>query len=444
MNLLFVGDLRTAHNYGAIATTESLYNLVKSVSDDKNIKFIDRRSFTSKTPVDGFSPYAVPGSSPSSIHTIKSRIKTTRIGEIYRDYRNTITKYKKMVQEKRQEKLLEIPEDFLPYRYDQFEDFYKRMSAGRVLQFERKMLEWADVVFINAEGNIVHGIDENGRHRLGARYALCMAWLSKVKFKLPTLIVNHVVDPANDDIFDMISHIYPVLDEVLVRDRISARTLQEHGVNNGRFVPDALFSYHPIKKWKVPKSIKKQIDFSKPYICIGDSSAIRNAYGQINWNVYKVYNILIRELQKIVPQVVFVDGFSGTHKDINRVVRDLGIGRVNLNNCSYHDLYYVLRGASIFISGRWHASILSALASTPILLWGADSHKTRSLYELLDYPYRFFDIATLPANIDILINEVKQILTDSSRIKPLLKEKCKEYSRASEENAGVLIKYEEQ
>ena len=52
-NLLFIGDLRTANNYGAVATTEALDRLLKNECYDINIKYIDFRSLYHPTPVDG-------------------------------------------------------------------------------------------------------------------------------------------------------------------------------------------------------------------------------------------------------------------------------------------------------------------------------------------------------------------------------------------------------
>ena len=97
-----------------------------------------------------------------------------------------------------------------------------------------------------------------------------------------------------------------------------------------------------------------------------------------------------------------------------------------------------MKRAKLFVSGRWHASILSVLANTPILCWGADSHKTRSLYTLLDYKYRFFEVASLPANIPELIDEAKRITNDAQQIKEIMTVKVNEYSTLTRKNITVL------
>ena len=55
MNILFIGDYRSAANYGSIATTECLIDLINSkVSANDDMKIIDRRSYDHSTPKAGF------------------------------------------------------------------------------------------------------------------------------------------------------------------------------------------------------------------------------------------------------------------------------------------------------------------------------------------------------------------------------------------------------
>lgn len=421
--LLFIGDLRTAQNYGAVATTEALIHLLDEEKLDIDIRYIDYRSLYSPTPANGFPLFQTKKKHHQQLNHLFKRMIPEPILEIYKRKKNSRVN------------------DFVPYKYAQYEKYYNLLISGTSLQFEKKMLEWADVVFINGEGNIVHGTDAKGKYRMGARYILFMAWLAKVKYKKTTLIVNHTVDPDNYNAFEMIEKIYPILDVVFVREKLSLPLLEKHGVNNALFVPDALFSYKDEKGWKPTPYLKSQIDFSKPYICIGDSSGLRNRYNCVKWDVISNYVAIIEGLKEIVPQIIFVDGFNGNNHKILQAINKTGIGSVNIKNTSYRDLFHVLGGAELFISGRWHASILSVLANTPILLWGSDSHKTKSLYPLLDYNYRFFEVSSLPVNIPELVSEAKKIIDDSTQIKSKLKEKVALYSDLSRDNVKILRNY---
>ncbi|MCR5696576.1 MAG: polysaccharide pyruvyl transferase family protein [Marinilabiliaceae bacterium] len=419
-NILFVGDLRAANNYGAIATTETLINMLTDEYQEATFKFIDYRSLYGPTPINGF-----PKSTKSIVASTKEKIISLLPKPLIKTYIKLFKKAKPSV-------------DFVPYKLSQFESYYQNMKNGTCLQYEKRLLEWADIVYINGEGNIVNGTDKYGKYRIGARYILFMAWLGRVKFNLPTLIVNHTVDPNNYNAFEIIEAVYPKLDKVFVRETLSIPLLEKHNVKNAEFVADALFSFKSDENWEPSNTLRNQIDFSKPFICLGDSSGIKNAYSQVKWDVCAVYSDIIAGLRTIVDQIVFIDGYNGCNENINRVIKQNKIGHIYLNNCSYKELYQVLKRAKLFVSGRWHASILSILANTPILCWGADSHKTRSLYTLLDYKYRFFEVASLPANIPELIDEAKRITNDAQQIKEIMTVKVNEYSTLTRKNITVL------
>ena len=74
-------------------------------------------------------------------------------------------------------------------------------------------------------------------------------------------------------------------------------------------------------------------------------------------------------------------------------------------------------------------------------MWGSDSHKTKSLYTLLEYKYPFFEVATLPVNIDELIETAQVIINDSSAIQADMAMYSKRYAALAAENAKVLKDY---
>lgn len=425
--ILFIGDLRVNYNYGAMATTTCLLDMLYQQHYDADIKYISLRSLYGPTPRNGF---------PSEIKkrnfflsTIKKTVKHILPQKIILSLQNI--------------KNNNEPKDFVPYKFSQYEDYYHMMmdEGSNSLKYEKDLLTWADIVYINGEGNIVQGTDKYGKYRIGARYLLFMAWVSKFKFKHPTIIVNHCVDPGNVNAFEMIEEIYPHLDEVIVRDPLSLCVLKNHNIYNAKWAPDALFSFKTSDFWEPSNEIKTQIDFSKPFICIGDSSGIKNNYNQVKWDVISVFSVIIERLKKIVPQIIFVDGYSGGNELINQVIKNNNIGFVNTQNCSYKDLFQVLRRSEVFVSGRWHASILCVLANTPIVSYGADSHKTRSLYTILDYPYRFFETSSLPANIDELVETVEKVIDNKINIKKDFDEKMRYISKNAFQNVEAIDKY---
>ena len=442
MKLLFIGDLRNCYNYGAIATTESLLNMLYKRFPEIDVKFVDFRSLQNATPPEGWDEQNKVSVNPSTYLLIKLKLKNLLY--VIRHYIILMIPYGVFLLIKKyrdkQQKVSYIPNMHyhIPYMYKDYDRWTKKMKDGSVLQYEKKLLEWADVVLVNGEGNIVNGTDENGVYRHRACYILFMSWIAKTLFNLPVYIVNHCIDPNNNDAIEIIQNVYPLLDGIVVRDPLSLEKLFSFGIKKAVYAPDALFSFSGGDIWEPSTSLREQIDFSKPFILLGDSSGIQNAYGKVQWNVTYFFKTLILKLQEIVPQVVFVDGFSESCDNINQVITDTGIGRISLKNCSYQDLHQVMSRAEIFISGRWHASILCLLAGTPILLFGADSHKTRSLYSIMNYPYKFFETISLPIHIDEMIDEVQKIMSKRNIISKEIIEKCRTLKYQSYYNVDCL------
>lgn len=426
--ILFIGDYTPSYNYGAIATSECLKKMVSTHFEKNKIKIIESRMFGKNPPRGGWGEFIPPKNIIKKSFIEKIRLKLEYLG------------VKEILLKLVSSNLRTNKEKYKPYLFRHFDTYAKKMLDGKIFQYEYKQIKWSDIVYINGEGTLVHGTDNQGIYRKGGLHLLFLAYFAKNYLDKYCAIVNHTVDPGNRDAEEIIKETYPTLDYVSVREPLSINALDSLGYKDAKLVPDALFSYEPDNEWHPSKKLLKEIDFNKPYICIGDSSGILSTTAKVKWDVFNVYRRLIKELQEIVPQVIFVDGFLGKHPEINKLIKKMKLGKVNLSNCSYHDLYYVLKNSEIFISGRWHNSILSVKANTPILLWGADSHKTKGLYELLDYPYKFFDINTLPIHISDIAEETEKILKQKSDITEKLNKKNAKLKQDSYKNVSFLSK----
>lgn len=399
-NLLFVGDLRTGGNYGAVATTQCLLDLIEENLIDFDITRIEGRSFHKETPPDGWSDTDKLVEYYSTPHEEYAKIKTT--------IRRVLIKYYSSFLGRR--KTVNV-EDYLPKTINEFESYKERVLNNEILIYEKKKIEQADLIVINAEGAIVNGTNEEGVYRRGGRYVLFFAYLAKIVFKKKVCIINHIVEPMNADIDEIIKKIYPELDLVIVRDKASLKKLNSLGICNAKYLPDALFSYRNQSNVFVrPCSIRNDFDFDKPFVCLGDSTGFVNSYQKVKWDIEIVYDKLVDALVAKFGQVLIVDGFNGNNESINRLIKRKKLSYVRLGTCPFPTLFQIFKKASIYISGRWHTSILSLCAHTPILCWGADSNKTLSLYKDMGYNYKFFDIDTIPSCILDIIEESYNIV----------------------------------
>lgn len=415
--ILFFGDNIPGNNYGSIATTESILEITKQVAKGHEIRIIDYRYSRKATPPNGLPPYTIS-------HTNENFL--SELGKRFPKLKNIWNKIRK-----KNDSNIHVP-----YKYSMYEEYFCKLQNGEVLPYEKKMIEWADIVIFSGEGTLVHGIDKHGKYLVGGLYMLFMLWLIKVKYNKQVSVVNHTVDPENFNAEEIIRNIYPLLDYVAVREKYSLNYLKKINVLNTKFVPDALFSYKPKVDWVASEMLLEQIDFSKPYICIGDTSGFSDTkYStSVKWDIGTNFGIIIEKLKKIVPQIIFVDGFRGKNKIINKIIKDNNIGYINLKNCSYHELTNIFKGAELFISGRWHASILASIAYIPVILMGADSHKTKALFDVLEYDGYFFDLESLPIHIDELIEATINTLERKEQIRNHLIKKIPVLSLMSQEN----------
>jgi hypothetical protein len=417
--ILLIGDLRPAFNYGAVATSDVLISRIRErlgVNDE--LRIIDYRSFFTQTPVHGLPEWTY----PRFRDTRRARRRVEWRGKLKAAIRNL------------KRRLLQIPKqnfDPLPARWRDFPAFARRVLGGEIYRHEKRLLEWADLVVINSEGNIVNGIEASGKYRRGARYVFAMAYLAQVVFRKPTTILNFTVDPKNPDAEEIIRELFPKIERLYPREPLSVTELDRIGVKRSiQWFPDILFSRNPDPgapdfpgAEKLPR---------ENYICLGDSSGLFSLSSKAKWDVTAVFTELITRIRnELGKEVVIVDGFNELHPGINEVIRRLDLPYVSLPFCSYGNLIKVLGRADLFISGRWHASIIAALSGTPFLLWGSDSHKTRALGVMFESPYHFFHVDSLPIHLDDLIENASAILAAGPGLREEIRQKAEAFGEES-------------
>jgi polysaccharide pyruvyl transferase WcaK-like protein len=438
MNILFIGDLRTAFNYGAIATSDVLIRMVKqTLGDGDQLKIIDHRSFMAETPIEGWPEWTKPGIPKPSrfLGKLKRGVKSAIVAFL-KEFTFFYVRSKRLGRNQSPSLATHVPTQWRDY-----ETFCQQVVAGKRLPYEKALLEWADLVIVNSEGNIVNGIDRFGRYKEGPRYVLFLEYLAK-KMGKKVAVINHTVDPDSEDGIEMVQQVYPMLDYVAVREPLSIEKLKELGVEKVvDYIPDALFSYVPESDWEPSEALKSIIDFSKPYICLGDSSGMSSLASTVKWDVYTVFGDLVDQLRAICPQIVIVDGFSGNLRVLNTLVKEERIPRVNLHNCSYEELIQVLGQAKCFVSGRWHASIMGLLSGTPFILWGSDSHKTKSLSVIYDYPFRFYNVHTLPLHMKEMCADVKMAIEQEPALRARNMQTTLQLRERAFKNVNVLKKW---
>jgi len=122
-----------------------------------------------------------------------------------------------------------------------------------------------------------------------------------------------------------------------------------------------------------------KLDFSKPYICVGGGALAASQPER----AIECYARLVDGLMKLGYQVILTEN-DVPDSFLQRVGEMKCIGVVPVEapilSCGA-----VLAHARLFISGRYHPSILASLGGTPCIFLGSHAHKMRSLSRVLEY-----------------------------------------------------------
>lgn len=148
---------------------------------------------------------------------------------------------------------------------------------------------------------------------------------------------------------------------------------------HARFRPSALWTYFDKSGVSLPDQV------TRPYVAIGGSSA---ALWQLD-KARESYRKLVAEVKRLGLGVVLVESCHGD-SFLRGVARESGAAFIPVRT-PIAAAVAVLAQARLFISGRWHPSIMASLNGTPCVFLGSNSHKTLSIQQQLEYadPHEF-------------------------------------------------------
>lgn len=178
---LLIGDHRTCENYGSIATSEMLLELLR----------------------------------PRKL----SIIPITRMNQDYEYLPNTF-------------------EEFESFATDVDRGKYLWMEKRAINAADNIVINGEGALTRNTNSST-----SNGRYRARTRYMLFLAYYAAKYLGKKVSIVNHCVDPGDKTIFHMVDKVYPLLENCWVRDRLSLQNLELRGYTSAKYVPDALYNY---------------------------------------------------------------------------------------------------------------------------------------------------------------------------------------------------------
>ncbi|WP_230292269.1 polysaccharide pyruvyl transferase family protein [Croceicoccus sp. Ery5] len=177
----------------------------------------------------------------------------------------------------------------------------------------------------------------------------------------------------------------------------------DHGT---RFRPSVLWTYFDKSAVPLPDQA------TRPYVAIGGSSA---AIWQLP-TVGETYRNLVNAVKRLGLNVVLVESCHGDGF-LRNVARETGVALIPAETPIAASIA-ILAHARLFISGRWHPSIMASLNGTPSVFMGSNSHKTLTIQQQLEYPDPHeFAVTPSGGEIAAIVDEGAELLNAGGELR---------------------------
>lgn len=423
MKICYVSDNRTGSNWGCRATSIALSELIeRQCSIHSSIYRVAKLTVVR---VGSLLPFFIAGTSIYSrnrkpfTRRIFERVDSMLGGKDYISYDP-----------------LQSAENLLKYKHrNQFlAEIYEKVNSS-------------DLIVINGEGDLI--FNPNRRTVL---FLFMIAELANLA-EIPVFFVNAMISDCprfgRDNL--MVQAAIQSLGKctgIALRDKESVSLLNEIAPHiQCTYIPDALFSWIRYCSSKNLMDIKYgssilpyprdylwgRYDFSKPYICLGGSSlAVRNRNLAI-----EAYIKLAKHLSRLGQQVYIVDTGDGFF--LEEVAKKSNLPLVPIETPILTGAS-ILAGASLFVSGRYHPSIMASLGGTPCIFLGSNSHKTRSLQELLNYE-KTEEFKAIPSDPDIheIVARAKKVIDSGEKERQRIQSQVLRLAKESEKIIPFIL-----
>lgn len=419
MNICFVADNRNRANWGCRATSIALKDLVGRYHEISStiygeLTFCYNRYLYGDTP-------------PSMPRLARVIEKIPYLREVYsRDAADFIS----CKTQTSLARFLEVYERFQPLK-----EIYEKVLK-------------CDAVVLNGEGTFIFTTP----HRYDSAFYLFIVSLGQYLGK-KTYVYNAMFSPAPDGTInkEMLDEARSVLEKcngIHARDPLSYEFYRTKisASHNIQYIPDALFSwrYHSAyqnlcKEYPLSGLIFPEFDdqwdgfdFKKSYVCVSGGSLIAKDQEL----ALHAYCRLVQYLKKEFDNIILVSTCNG---DIflKNLAKQENVKFIDVKTNIVFGAS-VLANASLYISGRWHPSILASLGGTPCILTRSNSHKTLALQYMLDYPSPHeYSCKLEDDEIKQIIREGKNLIAKGPSLRKIIQEKAFSLGRITNEYSFI-------
>ena len=344
-------------------------------------------------------------------------------------------------------------------RLDYIEEDPKK-SARNILQNKNngeigelyEAVSSSDVIVVDGDGDLIFK-DSPGRIN---HFNLSMIELADALGKEVHYVNSIFSDPPsgerNDDFFGRTVDTLSRCSTVALRDPFSVRLAESDAPElEVEYVPDSLFHWYcdlqdaadnlpdngdyVIPYTREKTSLFDEIRFDEPYICIAGGSLAANISrgfraGGSKEKAVASYTNLVEEVENLGPRVYLTPTCSGD-EFMYDVSRAAGIPIIPAE-VPIKMGGAILSRAEVFITGRYHPSILASLGGTPCVFLGADSHKTRSIQDVLQYETKM-QFSALPdeKEVEEICELTEQYLARGDSLRSSIRSTAKECAESA-------------
>jgi hypothetical protein len=260
------------------------------------------------------------------------------------------------------------------------------------LRAVHKAIADAEDLVVNGEGDFI--LTE--RRTLVRTLAMMRAakLMGKPVHLLNCILSYAPVRPEHEKlIIDQVGETLQQCDSVLYRDPSSLALHRElYGSVEADWVPDALFAWAGATKTSLADrdafapeteglqmSVQRILASEEPYVVLSGTSRTG-----VDPDDFRATVLALRALLKKQGIALIFAGSDGPDRNFIQALKGSGLPvvdpKVPLTAASR-----LLWNAAAMVSGRYHPSILASLGGTPFVLMHSNSHKTRSLYDVVEH-----------------------------------------------------------
>ncbi|MCI0563608.1 MAG: polysaccharide pyruvyl transferase family protein [Nitrososphaera sp.] len=298
-------------------------------------------------------------------------------------------------------------------------------------------IEQSDLAVIHGDGCMV------GNTRI-ARTQLFLTYIIKRHFKKPVIIVNHTADFDHPNLHRMAQEVYPLFDDVVFRDSISAGRCQ--AFCNGRVAADSAFMFKPISldSW-LPAAQRltyfdvwpdtAQFNPAEPYICIGGSSLY---YYNKKYDPIKEFSLLINHVKSIYSGQIILTASDLRDQNIFRpIAKCFNLPLIGLRTPVQQSVD-IVGNAEAYIGGRWHPSIFALRGGTPVLPISSLTFKMQALAEMSGLSSSTFNALNLEQEKKRIGYQLRSYLEQGSELRNRLRSWAEKECEKSWNNVTYL------